>query len=102
MVTPGRWEAQVEKACRFCEVEVIFRIADRMNTYCDVRHHVGGASENEYHDFNVVCVSAGQDSSWGSIAEKVIDYIRATEIQSAHAKHIDKGVHKVTQIRSKD
>ena len=28
--------------------------------YCDKRHHQGTASNNEYHDFNVVCVSAGQ------------------------------------------
>jgi hypothetical protein len=33
MVTPRRWEVQVEKAFCFPEVELIFRIVKRMDTY---------------------------------------------------------------------
>ena len=31
-----------------------------------------------------------------------MDYIGITEIQSAHAKHIDKGVHEAKEIRSEN
>ena len=72
------------------------------HSYCGKRHHEGGASKNGYCDFTSMCVSAGQGQKWGCITEKVMDCIGVTEMQFVHAKHIDNGICKAKQIRSKD
>ena len=65
MVTTRRWEAQVEKAFCFPEVEVIFRIVDRMDTY-DTDIVIRDTSRVEPAEMNMMismsCVSV-QDSA---------------------------------------
>ena len=72
------------------------------HSYCDMSHHEGGASRNGYCHFNSMCVSAGRGQKWGRITEKVTDYTRASEMQFAQAKHMDRGVHEANQAEAKD
>ena len=51
---------------------------------------------------SMFCVSVQDKVKIDDISQKkVMDYIGVAEIQSAHAKHIDEGVHEASQIRSK-